>query len=505
MNTCCDKGDTMKKRNFLYALSSAVLVAVFLSSASFASVPVKVAVGKGTVISLSSPSKRVAVSDPKIADVNLISPSEMLVNGRQEGSTSLIVWDAAGKKEFFDVTVYAEPSAKCGNLAVLNGYFNDVAPGSDIKAECRGNTLVLSGTIKNRYTCKRDNVPVVTRKSENGQEDIETQDKDICTETYTRLEQVAAAFAPGIKVLNLVTIPEEDQVMLEVKVAQVDKTALKNLGISWLAKGPSAEGFINLIGAPSGSSSTQNFIGPGVSTTGTGIEGNIPGLGGFNPLDPFQAGISDFGAGIGSVLKLLAQHDLAKILASPNLVVRSGEEGKFLVGTKVPVQVVTGTAGAQTAGITFEDVGIKLNFKPQVLETGQIRLKIDPAEVSTITQFITFSSGIVAPEIDTRQVSTSVDLKEGESLVMAGLLDDEMKKTISKIPLLGDIPILGALFRSTTDELTKRELVFFITPKIVKAIPAGQKTELPGEKPLTPQEKREYQWIPVVPGSGGSK
>jgi len=160
-----------------------------------------------------------------------------------------------------------------------------------------------------------------------------------------------------------------------------------------------------------------------------------------------------------------------------------------------------------TPAIEFRDVGIKLNFAPEVLETGIIRLKIDPAEVSSISRYITFVGGLIAPEIDTREVRTSVDLKEGESLILAGLLSEDMIKNMQKIPILGDIPILGALFRSTRDELTERELAIFITPKLVKrcsskedkncVIPPGVKTELPGENRPTPEEEREFQWIPL--------
>ncbi len=167
------------------------------------------------------------------------------------------------------------------------------------------------------------------------------------------------------------------------------------------------------------------------------------------------------------------------------------------MGTKVPVQTITGVGGALTPSISFEQVGIKLNFNPEVLETGTIRLKIDPAEVSNITGFITFGSGISAPQIDTRQVSTSVDLKEGESLILAGLLSEQTQKNMSKIPLLGDIPILGAIFRSTSEEIDQKELVFLITPKLVKPIPEGTKVPLPTDNRPTPQEEKEFKWVPL--------
>jgi pilus assembly protein CpaC len=282
-----------------------------------------------------------------------------------------------------------------------------------------------------------------------------------------------------------------------VRVAQLDKTKMKELGLSTLIKGKSGEGFTNLAGGVAkGPIDTFNFIGQGISTHAEGIAGNIPGLSAIAPLDPFQLGVSYFPAGVGAVLKALSQKGLAKVLAEPNLTVRSGEKGKFHVGTRYPIQIVTGTGANTTVGIQYEDIGIRLNFAPTVLETGAIRLKIDPAEVSSITDFVRLEN-LVAPIIDTRTVTTSVDLKEGESLILAGLLSEDMKKNISKIPLFGDIPILGALFRSTSDQMTQRELVFFITPKLVTAMAPGTKPELPGEKPLTPEQEREFQWIPL--------
>ncbi len=444
-----------KMASYIFAL----LLTVLFSSPAFAAIAVNATVGKGTILTLKEPSKRISIANPDIADLNLLSPTEILINGKRPGTTNLIVWDAKGKPTFFDVTVTAD-------MTDLQNKIKEIAPGADVTIDNAGDTLLLRGDLKNEQTKKK-------------------------------IEQVALAYVP--KMINLLDVKEAQQVVLEVKVAQIDKTKLKQFGLSFLVKGTSAEGFSNLIAAPQGGSTVTTAGGATTVTsgTGTGIAGNVPAIGTFNPLDNFQIGVSHFASGIGAVIKALANNGFAKILAEPNLVVRSGESGKFLVGTKVPVQVVTGTGAALTPSITFEQVGIKLNFNPEVLETGTIRLKIDPAEVSNITSFITFGSGIVAPQIDTRQVSTSVDLKEGDSLVLAGLLSDQMKKNIQKIPLFGDIPILGALFRSTSDELQQTELAFFITPKLVKPIPAGTVTPLPTDNRPTPEEEKEYQWIPL--------
>lgn len=375
------------KKIVLYILP--ILIISVFSSVSLAAIPVQVSVGRGTIVTLKEPSKRVSISNPEIAELNLISPSEILINGKKVGATTLIVWDKKGKPTFFDVVVFGDTS-------------------------------------------------------------------------------------------------EAQQVLLEVKVAQIDRTKLKELGLNFLVKGHDAE-----ITAPGLFTSPDGNVGGDAGFKVT------PGIGSFN-LDSLvpQIGVAYFPSGVAAVLKAIQGKGLGKILAEPNLIVRSGEKGNFHVGTRVPIQTVTGVGANATVSITYEEVGIRLNFTPEVLENGAIRLKIDPAEVSSISRYLSFQ-GAIAPEIDTRTVRTSVDLKEGESIILAGLLSEEMKKNIDKIPILGDIPILGALFRSTKDELKEKELAFFITPRLVKPAPPGVKTELPTDKRPTPEEEREFQWIPI--------
>jgi pilus assembly protein CpaC len=452
------QGGNMNVKKIASYIFTLFVVAVF-SSTALAAIPVNVTVGKGTVLTLKELSKRVSVADPGVADINLLSPTEILLNGKRPGVTNLIVWDRQGKATFFDVTVRAD-------MSEFEKKIKEIAPGGDVKVEMAGDTVILRGDLKNEQTKKK-------------------------------IDAVAKAYVPNL--IDLLDVKEAQQVELEVKVAQIDKSKMKDLGLSFVVKGMSAEGFSNLVAAPQGGTTVTTAGGATTTTsgTGTGIAGNIPALGTYNPLDAFQAGVSYFPSGVGAVLKALVSKGFAKILASPNLVVRSGEAGKFLVGQKVPIQTVTGVGAATTPSITYEEVGVKLNFNPEVLESGTIRLKIDPAEVSNIIGFVQFSGGISAPEIDTRNVSTSVDLKEGESLILAGLLSEATRKNITKIPLFGDIPILGALFRSTHDEIQKTELVFLITPKVVKPIPEGTKAPLPTDNRPTPQEEKEFQWIPL--------
>ena len=425
-----------------------LLLSLIFSGGAFAGVLTEVVLNKSVILNLNKPVERISVANPAIADLVIISPTQVQINGMAIGATSLIVWErGSAKPAFFDINVLAD-------LAQLK----EIAPNDSITAQYVNDTLVLSGNVAN-------------------------------AKTRTRAEEIAKAYAA--KVLNHIRMDNPQQVVLQVKVAQVDKTALKKLGVNVFVKGDgkTAEGFYNIIGPPTGGAFGSNTLGQG-----SGISGNIPGLGSYSPLDAFTAGISYFPYGIGAVLQSLTTKGLAKILAEPNLLVKSGEKGEFLAGSKIPYNIVTSTGGTATTSIYFVDIGVKLYFAPEVMENGMISLKIDPAEVSTVQGTLAVNG---YPIIDIRSVKTSAELKDGESLVLAGLLSENTIKTMSKIPLLGDIPILGALFRSTQTNLEEKELVFFITPKIVKAMAPGTKQELPTDKPLSPEQENELRWIPM--------
>lgn len=435
-----------------------IMLSVFIyAGVACAGVPTQVVVNKSVLLNLKNPAVRISIANPAIADVVLISPSQLQLNGMAIGTTSLIVWEKGSTAPaFFDVIV-------TGDLTQLELMIKDTAPNAAINVEYAKDSIILSGTASN-------------------------------DQTVARVVQIAKAYSPNV--VNQIRIDAPPQVVLEVKVAQVDKSSLKRLGISMLLKGTAAEGFYNTIGVPQGGTTVTTSGGATTVSqgTGTGIAGNVPALGTYNPLNAFQAGVSYFPGGIGAVLQALTTKNLAKILAEPNLLVRSGQKGEFLAGSKIPYNIVVSTGGTATPSIVFEQVGIKLNFAPEVMENGLISLKIDPAEVSSIAGTLAVNG---YPIIDTRTVKTIAELRDGESLVLAGLLSEEEIKTMSKIPLLGDIPILGALFRSTQKDIKEKELVFFITPKIVKPMTPGTKYEMPNDKPIAPELEKELQWIPM--------
>jgi pilus assembly protein CpaC len=457
-----------------------------------------VTVGKETVLKLNKPIKsisRVSLADEDIADIKpLISTSpdevEIIINGKKPGVTSLIVWDTKGKT-FFDVIVMEKMDTEMTygeKIEALKKEIKAVAPNDDIRVSLANDTILLSGYAANQETIDKA-LQIAQAYAIASSVSTSTNYSSGLTTTTTS--------STG-KVLNHIQIKEASQVLLEVKVAQIDKDALKKLGINTLVKGSSAEGFVNNVGAPTSIGGSTGGEGiSGIATGQYGIVGNTPGIGSYYPLDTYQIGVSYFPSGIGTVLQVLSSKNLAKVLAEPNLLVKSGQKGEFLAGSQIPIPVVTGsTTGFSTITLEYRDVGIKLNFAPEVTESGTIFLKIDPAEISNISGTIRVA-GLESPMIDTREVRTAVELKEGESLILAGLLQEEMVKTMQKIPILGDIPILGAFFRSTSDELKHKELAFFITPKLIKPIPRGVKTALPTDNRPTPEEEQEFQWIPL--------
>jgi pilus assembly protein CpaC len=287
--------------------------------------------------------------------------------------------------------------------------------------------------------------------------------------------------------IEVIDIP---QVLLQITVASIDRTALKDLGINWsqISKGVA---IFSTVGSALPIDTITNLMPDAGTLSSEQTFQNNPN---FSVLDSKN--------GTAYMIRALSNKGLAKVLAEPNLIVKSGEEGKFVAGGEFPVPIVSSATSGTNSAITVEyrEFGVKLNFRPIVKETGIIQLKLDPAEVSALdfANAVTLS-GFVIPALKKDTVNTSVDLREGESFVIAGLLRDDWSKNLSKFPLLGDIPILGAFFRQQHMEKTERELVFLVTPKLVKPMAVGSKTELPGVDEPSAAQSEEQKWIPLMP------
>jgi pilus assembly protein CpaC len=283
---------------------------------------------------------------------------------------------------------------------------------------------------------------------------------------------------------------EPRQVLLQVKVAEVDRKAMKDLGINFVTI--QKDGATLFGGASYAGQASAPSLDPTTNLPALTLAESVSAA--ITRLTPHNA--------TAVAIKAMAEKGLLNTLAEPNMVVRSGEKGQFLAGGSVPIPVVQssgGTVGTIPAvTIEYKEYGVKLNVSPIAYEDGRISLVIDPAEVSTLdyANAVTIS-GFQVPAIQQRTIHTIVDLHEDETLILAGLLSNEEVRDISKFPFLGDIPILGALFRSTSFQKKQTDLMIFITPKFVEPLAPATAVAYPGKGGPTKEELKEFHYIPT--------
>lgn len=393
---------------------------------------IQLLVNKSRPLSTQRPYKRVSVAQPDVADVNTIGPSNLLVTAKKPGSTQLIIWDETERTQVIDVTVSPD-------VAALQDQLKTVFPELKIEASVGGGQLVLRGRVPSAQVAEQ-------------------------------AVALATPYAP--KILNLLEVAGGQQVLLQVRFAEVSRNTKENLGFNAFGSdGHTNIGFLN---------------GPG----GTPIGGVV--AGGATTINP---AVAIFGRGeIGNFafeyfIQALRDNSLLRILAEPNLIAISGQEASFLAGGEFPVPVPqSGSGGGTTITVEYREFGVKLAFVPVVLGDGRIRLKVTP-EVSDLdyTTAVQFE-GFVTPGLTKRRVNTTIELNEGQTFAIAGLLNSNYSASKSVTPLLGDVPVLGALFRSVRYQRKETELVVLVTPKLVGAMNPGQVPTLPGEHWRFPTE-----------------
>lgn len=423
---------------------------------------VQMSVGRTTVVKTSRPYKRVSVGQPDVLDVNAIAPTSILLTAKKPGGTQVIVWDESEQSQVVDVTV--DP-----DLRGLSEQLQRAFPNTRIEATASNGTIMLRGQMPNLQVAEQ-------------------------------AAQMAAPF--GSKVLNLLEIAGGQQVMLQVRFAEVSRQAVSQLGVN----GAVADGAF--VGA-----SNIGQINPLTEFT-PGRVGDTPGPEGANfGKQSISPSVTLFGAGqIGSFylqafIAALRDNSLLRILAEPNLIAISGQEASFLAGGEFPIPIAQSGAGVSgTAAITieFKEFGVKLVFVPIVLGDGRIRLKVAP-EVSDLdfTTAVRFS-GFIVPGLTQRKVTTTIELADGQSFAIAGLLNNAMTASRAEVPLLGDIPVLGTLFRSVRYQRKETELVVLVTPRLVAPLNPEQVPLLPGEKWRHPTEN-ELFWKRDLGGAEQAK
>jgi pilus assembly protein CpaC len=387
------------------------------------------AVGKTVLVDCTWPIMRVAIGQGDIAEVRATSPTEVMVEGKAIGETSLIIWDTRGGRQFFNVTVRPGATILHDSLDAIRRELKTELPGDSLRVSSESGTIFLRGTVK----------------------DLNSSDRAV------RIASI------GGKVINLlnVSVPASDpQILLKVRFISVDRSKASQLGMNIYSTG-----FGNTIGGITTGQFTPPTVGLPTSTGGaTATVSNGLNLSAFYP-----------GLNLGATIQAIETKIGGQVLAEPNVLAANGKQASILAGGEYPYPVVQGGSGGSGAAVTimFKEYGVRLNFIPTITPRGTIRLQVAP-EVSALdfTNAIT-ASGFEVPAITSRKVKTEVELADGQSFVIGGLLDNTESETLSKIPLIGDIPFIGKFFQSTSKTRANTELIVIVTPEIVAPIPAG--------------------------------
>jgi len=415
------------------AASSTPATSASPQSVTAGAAPLRVMVGKSLLINTTERLKRISVTDPTVADALVVTPTQVLVNGLNPGEVSLLIWDELERSRSFDLRVDVDITAATEEMHRL-------FPDEQINVTPSRNAIVLSGHVTT--------------------EDV-----------FKHAGALASAYTKNV--VNVLTFGPvgAEEVLLEVRFAEVDRTAVTQLGANLFMPGlgntiatsqTGQFGSVSVIQTPASVTSTSSSTTVTPATTTTTIS---------NFLNLFVAR-TDINLGV--VIRALQQKNLLQILAEPNLIAVNGKEASFLAGGEFPFPVVQpGAGGISTVTVQFREFGVRLKFTPVIQPNGNIHLHVVP-EVSTLdfTNAVTVS-GTTIPAISTRKADTEFELQDGQSFVIAGLIDNRVTNINSKVPWLGDIPILGNFFKSTSAQKSKGELMVLCT--VHRVAPTAQK------------------------------
>jgi pilus assembly protein CpaC len=417
--------------------------------------------GRSLVITTQARIRRVSVADPAVLNAVVVGPTQILVNGKALGAASLVIWDETGQSQTFDVFVDLD-------LAEMAGKIQQVLPHEAIQVDARGGVVTLSGHVSSQAVADR-------------------------------VMAIAQAMVPKkenvVSLLEVPVAPTTGEVLLEVKFAEVDRSTLNQLGANLLSTSPAKTVFTTTTGqyAPPTLQSSTTISGTTTQTSTTAVSSSgVPiTLSSLLNIFIYRPDIN-----LGVVIQALQQKNLLQILAEPNVLAETGKEASFVAGGEFPFPVVQGaTGGVPVVTIQFREYGVKLVFTPVITPDGLIHLKVAP-EVSSLdyTNALTIQ-GFTIPSLSTRRVESEMILKDGQSFAIAGLVNNQLINQWSKIPGLGDLPILGYLFKSRSINKTQDELLVMVTPHIVHV------ASLPKVQPL-PNFPEPF--MPPLPATKGT-
>ena len=430
----------MKGFNFGFVLLAAA-PALLLAQAG--PEEVRLTVGKSIVIDYPADIARISTSNPDVVDASPVTAREVLLHGKGYGTVTLVVWSKSGQRNFYNIDVEQ-------NLEPLRQLLKETFPREDIHVQSSRDSLSMTGRVSS---------------------------KDVAD----RAAALATPFAKTIvNNLQLPSAPVEKQILLRVKFAELDRSTSSQFAVNLLSTGAT-----NTIGRIT----TGGFPAPTPSSIQGGV--GLQGSSAFTISDALNIFAFRPDLNLGVLLKALQQQNLLQILAEPNLVTSNGKEASFLVGGEFPVPVLQGGANSGAVTIQFREFGIRLTFNPIITDSNTLRMYVKP-EVSSLdfANAVSFN-GFTIPALSTRRMETNIELGEGQSFVIAGLLDNRVTETMAKIPGLSSLPILGNLFKSRELDKNNSELVVVVTPEITMPLQPGE------AKPIPPMP-REFL-TPITP------
>jgi pilus assembly protein CpaC len=411
-------------------------------------------VGRSLVITSPSRIKRVSLADPEIAEAIVVSPTQVLVNGKKPGGVSLLLWDEADQSQAFEVSVDID-------VLGLSQKIHEVFPNENVHIDTSKDVVIITGKISSSVVADK-------------------------------ILEVVKGAAPKVTSMMEIPPPLTGEILLQVRFAEVDRAALTQLGFNLISTGA---------GHTFGSTTTQQFGGFGApAITDTTTSGSTGTSAAASATQSIASALNIFlfnpDIHLATTIQALQSKNLFQILAEPNLMTESGKEATFLAGGEFPYPTIQGSSSG-TAGnavtIQFKEFGIRLSFTPILTADGNIHLKVKP-EVSTLD----FSNGVIVsgfslPALSTRRVESEMSLADGQTFAIAGLVDNRVTELMSKIPGLGDIPVLGKLFQSKSLNKSKNELLVIVTPHIVRPlspdrVPHGPNYPQPFLDQITPDK-----------------
>ncbi len=419
-----------------------LLVLLFSFGAAAADTPavhaLSLVVGRGELLQFDRDVNRVVIAEPKIADAVIVSPRDVMVNAKGAGQTTLVIWKADEAPERYDVTVLSDTTELENSRRTLAAELKAALPDAEIAFSGNADTIVLTGKAANSEQAKR---------------------AEAIAGTHTK------------KVVDLIQVAERRQILLQVKFASVDRTALSQFGFNLFSRNTTTLG----------STSTQQFQPPLFSQLtfdNQNLANTNLNLSNLLNLFIFRPDLN-----LGATIQALEQQNLLQILAEPNLIVVEGGEASFLAGGEFPYPTITttptGAGVAPVVSVQFKKFGVQLDFTPTQTASGAINLKVKPEVTALDYNNAVTLEGFLIPAISARSAETEVVLRDGESFAIAGLIDNRVTQILNKVKGLGDLPILGNLFRSHSTQKTADELLVVVTPRFVTPLAPGEQAALP--------------------------